>query len=146
MRKRSSPLSARNILRLQAIGFITIALLSVANEVFYVPHYFFGEPKQIVWVRLLGRLCVLTGIWALVHLSTRRLLKRLHELEDFLLICSWCRRVGDRGEWLSVEQFFDSKFKTGTSHGICPDCAQRELEQHRKHLAERVKSTPKPPA
>ena len=43
----------------------------------------------------------------------------LHHLKEFLRICSWCRKVDREDEWLIIEQYFDSKFNTGTSHNIC---------------------------
>ena len=58
-----------------------------------------------------------------------RLLKRLHHLEEFLLVCSWCRRVGDQGEWLTTEEYFGSKFATHTSHGICPECVKSQYPE-----------------
>jgi hypothetical protein len=73
-------------------------------------------------------------VWWPVHVTTKRLLQRLHELEEFLLICSWCRRVGHKGEWLLLEDYFDSKFATETSHGICPACAEKQLAKHREGL------------
>jgi hypothetical protein len=138
MSERLTTLSGKRILRFQTVGFSVLVLLSISNEVFSIPHYLLGEPKEFVWARLLSRLVVLLAIWALVHFTTRRLLKRLHELEEFLLICSWCRRVGNDGQWISVEQYFDTKFQTGTSHGICPDCAKRELDAHHQRAATRV--------
>ena len=71
---------------------------------------------------------LLTGIlaiWLWVHLTTKRLLKRLHYLEEFMHVCSWCRKVGHEGQWLTTEEYFGSKFATQTSHGICEECARK---------------------
>lgn len=142
---KSSPLSARLILRGQAVGFAAIIAITWIVELLHVPHLWFGEPKEFVWFRVLSRSLVVIGIWLVVHLSTRRLLRRLHELEDFLLICSWCRKVGDHGSWVSFEQYFNRRFDKSTSHGICPECADKQLEAHRRYLAERVKPRPADP-
>jgi hypothetical protein len=64
-----------------------------------------------------------------VHLTTKRLLKRLHYLEEFLLVCSWCRKVGHEGEWLTMEGYFGSKFATETSHGICSERAKKAKDR-----------------
>lgn len=120
-------LSAKFILRGQAIGFSTLLLIMWTMELSGVPQRYFGESPELFWPRLLVRSGVLLFIWLIVHFTTRRLLKRLHELEEFLVVCSWCRRVGDKGRWLSMEDYFGSKFKTETSHGICPACAERQL-------------------
>ena len=71
------------------------------------------------------RTVVVLAIWFWVRAGTKRVLKRLHHLEEFLLICSWCRKVGHEGEWLTFEQYFGSKFDTETSHGICEECAKK---------------------
>ena len=109
-----------------------------AAELLRIPHHLFGEAPDFMWTRIALRTLALLSIWLIVHLSTSRLLKRLHELEAYLRICSWCRKVGDKGEWLTMEDYFDTRFQTGTSHGICPACVERQLAKH--PIAKRVKS------
>ena len=129
---RPFTLSAKSILRGQALGFSALLVLMVGLELAGVGERYFGESHELFWRRLLLRAGVLFTFWLIVHLSTRRLLRRLHELEDFLVVCSWCRRVGHDGKWLTMEDYFGSKFNTETSHGICPDCARRQLASHRR--------------
>ena len=76
---------------------------------------------------MLVRTGVIVAIWVWVHFTTRRLLRRLHELEEFLRICSWCRKLEHNGQWLTIEEFFGSRLATETSHGICPTCARQEF-------------------
>jgi hypothetical protein len=48
--------------------------------------------------------------------------------DDFLKICSWCKRVQAEGEWLEVElaverlELFSSQHLPQLTHGICEDC------------------------
>ncbi len=98
-----------------------------AAEILHAPYHLFGDSPEFKWLRVSLRSAVLLGIWLAVHITTSRLLRRLHELETFLRICSWCRRVGNKGEWLSMEDYFGARFQTGTSHGICPECARQQL-------------------
>ncbi|HVZ63644.1 MAG TPA: hypothetical protein VG936_03575 [Lacunisphaera sp.] len=119
--------SSDSILMKEAVGFSSIILLAWAAEIAEVPHFFFGELAHFNWSRVLFRTGVVLVIWLWVHVSTRKLLARLHYLEEFLLVCSWCRRVGHEGKWLTTEEYFGSKFATETSHGICPECAQRQF-------------------
>jgi len=136
-------LSARSILRWQAVGFSALVAVMWIVEVFRLPHLLFGESAEFILARPIMRTLTVLAVWALVHFSTKRLLRRLHELEEFLLICAWCRKVGDGDRWLSLEDYFDSKFATGTSHGICPECAVKQLEAHRQRTCAAVeKSTP----
>jgi hypothetical protein len=92
-------------------------------------HLLYDATAGFDWGRVLLRTLVIVAIWVFVHFTTRPLLKRLHYLEDFLRICSWCRKVGHDGEWLTMEQYFGAKFKTETSHGICPDCARAQIDK-----------------
>lgn len=129
----SSGISGSSILRAQTAGFIGLIAIAWAAEILRVPHVFFGEPPEFMWTRVVVRTVGIALIWLLVHLTTRRLLRRLHELERFLRICSWCRRVGHKGHWLTLEEYFNSRFATGTSHGICPDCAAQQFAGFRAH-------------
>lgn len=94
------------ILRGAAVGFFLIIVLCWLVEVFQVPHLLFGEAAGFNWKRVLFRTAVILSIWAWVHFTTRRLLKRLHYLEEFLLVCAWCRKLGWQGRWLEMEEFF----------------------------------------
>lgn len=120
-----------SILRREAWGFSLLLLLVWTTEIVGVPHLLFGEPPGFVWTRVLFRTGVVLAIWLWVHLSNRRLIKRLRQLEEFLLVCSWCRKVGHEGKWLTMEDYFGAHLNTETSHGICPECAAQQLSTHR---------------
>lgn len=68
------------------------------------------------------------AVWLLVNKSTRRLMKRLRQLEDFLRVCAWCRRIDFKGEWMPLEDFMEQGFDTPTTHGICTDCLRERKE------------------
>ena len=129
--------SAKFILRGQAFGFSFLLLVMWTAEFLHLPNRVFGDSTEAMWPRIAVRSAAIIVIWLIVHITTSHLLKRLHELENYLRICSWCRKVNDHGEWLSLEDYFDSRFQTGTSHGICPACSKRQLDQH--FTATRVK-------
>jgi hypothetical protein len=118
-----------NILWIEAFGFSLIIALSWLTEAIRAPHLLFGEPFEPNWHRALLRTVVVLVIWMWVHLATRQLLKRLHYLEEFLRVCSWCRKVEHAGEWMPMENYFNSKFATKTSHGMCPECLQKKREE-----------------
>lgn len=116
--------TGQTVLLKQAIGFTLLTVLVWIVELIHLPHLFFGEPPEFYWPRVLFRTGIILAIWLWVYLTTKRLLKRLRKLEEFLLICSWCRKVGHDGKWLTTEDYFGQHFSTETSHGICPDCAK----------------------
>jgi CheY-like chemotaxis protein len=59
----------------------------------------------------------------------RKLQKALEEirtLSDLLPICAWCKKIrDDDGYWQQIETYFKDHSKTRFTHGICPECAQR---------------------
>jgi hypothetical protein len=117
------------ILWVEAVAFSMIIALSWLTEAIRLPHLLYGEEFIPNWRRALLRTLVMLLIWLWVNIATRRLLKRLHYLEEFLRVCSWCRKVCYEGEWLEMEKYFKSKFATKTSHGVCPACLQtKKLE------------------
>ncbi len=127
-----TPKTARSILRRQAYGFLLLISAIWLVEILHVPHLLYGVAADFNLPRVLVRTVFVLAIWLGVHLTTRRLLRRLHELEEFLLVCSWCRRLGHQGGWVTMEEYFGSQLSTGTSHGICPDCAEKQFTAHRK--------------
>ena len=114
-----------SILWVEAFGFSLLIMLCWFTELVRIPHAFFGEAFTPDWRRAALRTVVIVLVWTWVHLATHRLLKRLHYLEEFLRVCGWCRKVCDDGEWLTMEAYFNSKFATRTSHGMCPECLKK---------------------
>jgi hypothetical protein len=118
-----------SILWIEAGGFSILIALSWLTEVFKIPHYLFGESFVPNWHRAILRTVVVLLIWAWVYFLTRRLLKRLHHLEGYLRICSWCRKVCDHDQWLKLEDYFSARFSTRTSHGMCPECLKQKVQE-----------------
>src|ERR1700761_6500224 len=114
-----------SILWVEAIAFSLLIGLSWLTEAIRLPHLLYGEDFHPNWTRAFLRMLVIVLIWAWVYLATRQLLKRLHYLEEFVRVCSWCRNVCHDGQWLAMEKFFDSKFDTKTTHGMCPACLRK---------------------
>jgi hypothetical protein len=117
------------ILLVEAVGFLAVIAACWGAAFFDLPHYFFGEAPGFDWGRAVLRTAVIVPVWGWVHFSTRHLLKRLRYLEEFLLVCAWCRKVGNEGEWKTMEEYFGSKYGEHTSHGICPECLEKFVAQ-----------------
>ena len=120
---------SNRILWVEAAAFSLIIALSWLTEMVRIPHLLFGETFTPNWHRAVLRTVVVLLIWLWVNLATRQLLKRLHYLEEFLRVCSWCRKVGYQGEWLDMEKYLKTKFATKTSHGVCPNCLQQKKDE-----------------
>jgi hypothetical protein len=137
----STKASGGIVLRRVNLGFSLILLINWAAEIVRLPHLLYDDPAGFNWFRVLLRTAVIAGVWAWVYFTTRTLTRRLHHLEEFLLVCSWCRKVGQDGRWLTMEQYFGSNFDTQTSHGICPECSQKT----RDRLAQLIAGGRNPP-
>ena len=118
-----------SILWIEAIGFSLLIALTWMTEIIRLPHILFAEAFTPDWRRALLRTIVILLVWTSVHLATRRLMKRLHHLEEFLRVCGWCRRVCHNGEWLPMEAYFKSRFATKTTHGMCPECLEKQKSE-----------------
>ena len=61
---------------------------------------------------------------AQVTIATRivGLQEHAHRLEAIMTVCSDCKRVLTKDEWVSMEEYVTREFKTLPSHTYCPTC------------------------
>ncbi len=113
----------------QNIGFLAVIVLCFLDELLQLPSLIFsGHPFVVLYRRPTLEMLLFLAVWLLVNNSTRRLLKQVRQLEDFLRVCSWCRRIDYKGEWMPLEEFMEQGFDTPTTHGICPNCLRQKKE------------------
>jgi response regulator RpfG family c-di-GMP phosphodiesterase len=56
-------------------------------------------------------------------------LSQVNSLEGLLPICTYCKKIrDDNNYWEQVETYLLDHSEVRFSHGICPDCLQREME------------------
>ena len=117
------------IVMYQNFGFLAIIVLCYLDELLKLPSLLFSDhPFAFVYRRSTLEMLLFLAVWLLVSSSTRRLLNRVRQLEDFMRVCAWCRRIDYKGEWMRLEEFMQQSFDTPTTHGICPECLQRQKE------------------
>ena len=110
------------ILAYEVVGLLAIIALSWMNELLGVPSLIFGSDHLGGWHESLLETAIILLVAVPVIVLTRRLVARLHYLEEFLSLCAWCRKLHLDNEWVPVEEFLQRKFDSRTSHGICPAC------------------------
>jgi hypothetical protein len=115
----------RRILWYENLGFLAIIVLSWLDELAGLPRLVFGGDTRVNWRESAMETILVVIVWGLVHFATKKLLDRLHYLEGFQRICSWCKKVAYHDEWLPIEEYFERGFSVRTSHGICPACAKK---------------------
>lgn len=51
----------------------------------------------------------------------------IKQLQKILPICAWCKKIRDGDEyWHSVEDYISSHTETDFTHGICPECLEKQ--------------------
>lgn len=90
-------------------------------------------------------------IWMRLRVAERilRYATEVRQLEAFLPICGYCKKVrDDQNYWQQIESYINERTGTDFSHSVCPDCYQRvvvpELEKLRAGAAENAAAA-KPP-
>ena len=121
MMKKASRLT--KVFSYQSFGFLAIIALCWLNSLLGLPALVLEDRIGVSDFKspVLQMLLILT-VWLLVSLSTRRALERLRQLEQFLHVCAWCRRIDCKEEWISMERFLEQGLDATASHGICPEC------------------------
>ncbi|HXR04505.1 MAG TPA: hypothetical protein VN836_07340 [Verrucomicrobiae bacterium] len=115
------------IVFIQNLGFLAIILLCYLDELLKLPTLIFSD-HPFVFRRATLEMLLFFAVWLLVSSSTRRLLKQIRQLEEFMRVCAWCRRIDYKGKWITLETFMEQGFDTPTTHGICPECLRQQEE------------------
>ena len=54
-------------------------------------------------------------------------LEKVKTLQGLLPICAWCKRIrDDKGYWSQVEAYIHAHTGADFTHGICPDCYEKQ--------------------
>jgi sigma-B regulation protein RsbU (phosphoserine phosphatase) len=82
------------------------------------------------------------NLWMRLRVAERilRYATQVRQLEAFLPICSYCKKIrDDKNYWQQIEAYINKRTGTDFSHSVCPDCYQRvimpELEKMRAERA-----------
>lgn len=90
----------------------------------------------------------LQEMWMRLRVAERILLyaTEVRQLEAFLPICGYCKKVrDDQDYWQQIESYINKRTGTDFSHSVCPDCYQRvvvpEIDKLRAEAATKVPHT-----
>ena len=129
------------IVFIQNLGFLAILTLCFLDELLRLPALIFSD-HPFAFRRSTVEMLLFFAVWLLVSSSTHRLLKRIRQLEEFMRVCAWCRRIDYKGKWITLETFMEQGFDTPTTHGICPECLRQQEEAIRRKKLERKGAAP----
>ncbi len=95
--------------------------------------------KPYDWRELSSRLRVGERMVALQHDLAGRIrelqyaMAKIHELQELIPICSYCKRIrDDRNYWQQVESYISTRTGAQFSHGVCPECYAKVIAQLEK--------------
>lgn len=67
---------------------------------------------------------------AVMNEQLRESLANVKELRDLLPICARCKKIrDDQNYWHTVEAYISTHTNARFSHGFCPECLQKELDE-----------------
>jgi DNA-binding response OmpR family regulator len=91
----------------------------------YVTKPFDREELQ-VRVQVGARVAVLQQTLAERVEELQLALAHVRQLEGFIAICSYCKRIrSDAQQWEQMEQYISDHSNAQFSHGICPECLEK---------------------
>lgn len=122
-----------------AVAFQTVMICTIAVAVTAVTLNLFGVEQQGVSLAL-SFLCPAViappVTWSFLQTHSRMVeksreltaaLAQVQELNELLPICCSCKKIrDDDGYWDHVESYISRHSRTRFSHGICPECTERE--------------------
>ena len=63
---------------------------------------------------------------------------KVNQLEGLLPICSYCKKIRDGQEkWQPVELYINERSNASFSHGVCPECYEKQVKPQLVALAEK---------
>jgi hypothetical protein len=127
------------ILWYEVVGFVALIALSWVHELTDITHSITGVQYIPDWGESIVETVIVAMVAIPVMIFTRRLVSRLYRLEGFLRVCAWCKKLEHDGKWIPLEEFFERKFQTETSHGMCPACSEG-VKAKMKSTVERERS------
>jgi DNA-binding response OmpR family regulator len=72
----------------------------------------------------------LTELWMRLRVAERilRFTTQVRQLEAFLPICSYCKKVrDDQNYWQGIETYINARTGSEFSHSVCPECYERVI-------------------
>jgi len=90
----------------------------------------------------------MTELWMRLRVAERilRFTTQVRQLEAFLPICSYCKKVrDDRNYWQQIETYINARTGSEFSHSVCPDCYARVIAPELEKLRTKTAAKGKPP-
>ncbi|HRE82639.1 MAG TPA: response regulator [Opitutaceae bacterium] len=87
----------------------------------------------------------LTELWMRLRVAERilRFTTQVSQLEAFLPICTYCKKVrDDHNYWQQIETYINARTGSEFSHSVCPDCYTRVITPELAKLRSTLQTKP----
>lgn len=125
-------MSKKEIIIYEFLGFICLVIFVRLNEILDIPHTLFYIAKTPINITesIIESIIVIVVAIATVYVSSK-LLKKIKHLASLLQICCECKKIHDSeiNDWIRMEVYFDEHSIIRFSHGFCPECAEKFVNE-----------------
>ncbi|MCK4542240.1 MAG: hypothetical protein KAU17_08405 [Spirochaetales bacterium] len=117
---------SKKIIYCNIIGFGIVIIVLWLNEIFDIPHLFFGAKETPVNIAESIFETILVIILAIVEICfIKKLLTKIKYLKGFLRVCSFCKKINIEEKWIPIEDYIRDKSEAEFTHSLCPECITR---------------------
>ena len=112
----------------QLIILFLFLAMTICNEIFDLPHLFFGDMPTSFEQRkgeVIIELAILTIIMIVEIVLIKTLYQRIRVLEGLIPICANCKKIRHEESWDQLEKYISEHSLAKFSHSICPDCVKK---------------------
>lgn len=122
-KKITKGILSKRIIIYELIGFGIIVLFLWIDELFDIPHYLFSaKATPVNLAESIFETVIIIFLSIVIIRITMNLLKKVHYLEGFLHVCSMCKRIRVKDDWIPIEDFIKEHSEAVYTESLCPKC------------------------
>jgi hypothetical protein len=116
----------KKIIWIEMIGFLSSILIIWLDELWDLPHLIFGAlATPINFSESIFETILISLLAIIIIFLTHLLLRRLNYLEGILPVCSFCKKIRIKNQWVPIERYIREHSEADFSHSVCPECAEQ---------------------
>jgi len=126
------------------VGSIFVAELAIMLFIYAFPKMSWAMESPLTNTIFDATLLVIILSPILYYFLFRPLIRLVNDLESAITkietlsglipICSYCKKIrDDKGYWNKIETYISSHSKAEFTHGICPECGKKAIEEFNHH-------------
>ena len=122
-RKITKESLSKTIFTYEIIGFGIIIIFLWLDEIFDIPHYLFrSKVTPVNLSESIFETVIIICLSIVIIKITMNLLRKVHYLEGFLHVCSMCKRIRVKDDWIPIEDFIKEHSEALYTESLCPKC------------------------